>query len=283
MISVRMRASRKGRCRKPVKLQSAGVNRSVQAPQIHISGAEGLYDETSTGRIVSEYLARAMGHPRGAPDKIVITIEKISRRPRKIKGLSVRTLKSSSPAESISDLGRLADAMGITRVAFKESLRLLRAGKTVRGACLLCAETGRRLDHDPDRGIRVSRLGISRDAEKVLSRQLGLCGIDNSTVREAVILASKVAAEKDIIAEICISDDPDYTTGYFSSRRFGYVRIPHIKKPGSRKGGRIFFLGKDADIDSAVDFLEETPALLDTCSACMGIFTIDEILDLHHR
>ena len=61
-------------------------------------------------------------------------------------------------------------------------------------------------------------------------------GLNNTTVKEAIILASKVAACRQVTAELCISDDPGYTTGYISSKKYGYVRIPHIKKKGEKNG-----------------------------------------------
>ena len=49
-------------------------------------------------------------------------------------------------------------------------------------------------------------------------------------VKEALMLASKAASWPDVIAEVCISDDPDYTTGYIASKELGYLRIPNIKR-----------------------------------------------------
>ncbi len=103
--------------------------------------------------------------------------------------------------------------------------------------------------------------------------------MNNSTVKEALILASKVAACRQVTAELCVSDDPEYTTGYVSSGRHGYVRIPHIKKKGEKKGGRVFFLEEDADIGSVIGFLEKTPVIINSLSPCYGVRTINEIID----
>lgn len=60
-----------------------------------------------------------------------------------------------------------------------------------------------------------------------------------------------------IIGEICISDDPEYVTGYVSSKEIGYRRITKMKRMGSEKGGRIFlFRGTDAEEQKAIDFLQ---------------------------
>jgi len=133
------------------------------------------------------------------------------------------------------------------------------------------------------RGVRASRFGIDRPAEKSLSRQLNTLGINTQTVREALVLASKVASCGDVVAEVCISDDPDYTTGYVASAHLGYVRIPHIKKKRDRRGGRIFFLKEDADIRRVIQYLEKAPAIIENITACFGEKTIDEIIDRHHQ
>jgi 6-carboxyhexanoate--CoA ligase len=65
-----------------------------------------------------------------------------------------------------------------------------------------------------------------------------------------------------VLAELCISDDPNYTTGYVASRRFGYVRIPCIKRKGSPCGGRVFFIQEEADVKKIVEYLERTPVVM---------------------
>ena len=43
----------------------------------HISGAEGIYSGDEIYKICSAYVARALEHPRGRTDAIVITLESI--------------------------------------------------------------------------------------------------------------------------------------------------------------------------------------------------------------
>ena len=57
------------------------------------------------------------------------------------------------------------------------------------------------------------------------------------------------------------------------------MRIPHIKKKGEKKGGRVFFLEEDADIDNVIGFLEKKAVIINSLSACYGVRTIDEIID----
>jgi 6-carboxyhexanoate--CoA ligase len=109
----------------------------------------------------------------------------------------------------------------------------------------------------------VSRLGIDKASEKRLTHKLSAMHINNHIVKEAVILASKVASCNDVVAEVCISDDPDYTNGYIASRTFGYLRIPNIKNPGELHGGRVFFLRENFGIEKVRDYLERKPVLLE--------------------
>jgi len=55
--------------------------------------------------------------------------------------------------------------------------------------------------------------------------------------QEAIVLASKVVSAPRIIAEICMSDDPDYVTGYVAAPSIGYQRTTRLKEPGGPDGG----------------------------------------------
>ena len=61
-------------------------------------------------------------------------------------------------------------------------------------------------------------------------------GNEKNHYEEAIVLATKVANCPGIIGEICISDDPEYVTGYVSSKEIGYRRITKMKRMGSEKG-----------------------------------------------
>jgi 6-carboxyhexanoate--CoA ligase len=152
----------------------------------------------------------------------------------------------------------------------------------MRGATLITAEKGGRLEPDRQRGIRVSRHGITKPALKELSSKLSKYDINTDTVQEALILASKVSSCKHVIAELCVSDDPDYTTGYVASRDFGYVRIPHIKNKGSKSGGRAFFVKEGIDIGNVIEYLERMPVMISKVSSCKGTASIDGILNRPH-
>jgi 6-carboxyhexanoate--CoA ligase len=255
--SVRMRASRGSR---------------------HISGAEGLFLEGAFPEAANRYARRALSHPRGRPDSVVITVERLRKRPRNVAALRLCTLKCASTREAGVLVRKLLQEAGVSAAATEAAARLLRSKDPLRGAALLSARTGARLDPDPQRGVRATRMGIEGKAMRALSRRLSKLGINNSTVKEALVLASKVASAPGVLAELCVSDDPDYTTGYVASRRFGYVRIPHIKKAGSQRGGRAFFVNEGAGIEKMVEFLETAPVIIDRLSSVTGTVGLEELV-----
>ena len=248
-------------------------------PEIHISGAEGIYEEKEIAKIIRAYTLRALSHQKGRPDSIVISLEEIKQKPQSIQSLPVRTLACRSTLQARGLVRKVLNSCGISHYAIKTSFSVIDRLNTMRGAALVLSQSGRRKEQDKERGIRASRLGISRYADRILTRNLQDLGINNTTVKEAIILASKVAACREVIAEFCVSDDPGYTTGYISSKKYGYVRIPHIKKKGERTGGRVFFIEEHADIDSVAGFLENTPVIINSVSPCYGTKTADEIID----
>jgi len=274
MWNIRMRASKKtGRQGE----KSPADNHC--SPELHISGAEGIFGEKEIAKIVRGYIDRALSHPKGRPDTIVVCAEELTRRPLQIHSLPVTTLSSRSSVQTGSLTQNLLRTCGLSEKAIRAALDVINSPDSMRGAALVLSVSGRRVEPDKKRGIRASRLGITRSAQGVLSRKLGKYGINNATVREAIILASKVAACKEVIAELCVSDDPGYTTGYIASGNFGYIRIPHMKKKGEKKGGRIFFVGEYADVDAVREFMEKTPVIIGNVSPCFGSRTIDEIID----
>lgn len=242
----------------------ASKNRSqnFKTYEIHISGAEGIYEEAEILKIVKGYTKRALNHPRGKPDKIVITIEEIKQKPKKIQLLPVTTLRCKSPDEAKKIIFQTLSDIGVSKKGINNSFKVLNSQKTMRGAALILEESGIRMEPDRKRGVRVSRLGIEETAKKALAWKLSKMRINTTTVKEALILASKVTSHPDVTAEICISDDPDYTTGYIATKNLGYLRIPNIKKHGEKHGGRVFIIKEDANIDRLIHYLEKIPVIV---------------------
>ena len=229
---------------------------------IHISGAEGLFEASEVEKVIQGYYRRALNHSRGLPDEIIITMQKIQEKPLAVSLLPVSTAHCESPGEAREIVSSLLSDSGIAAKAIKSALKVVTGKRTMRGASLMLSRSGVRVEPDRERGVRVSRLGIDKETERRLSRRLSRMGINTQTVKEAIILASKVASCKGIVAELCVSDDPDYTTGYVASRRLGYVRIPNVKRKGSLSGGRVFFVEEDAKVGGIIEYLERKPVIV---------------------
>ncbi|MDP3260207.1 MAG: 6-carboxyhexanoate--CoA ligase [Thermodesulfovibrionales bacterium] len=296
MFSIRMRASRK------VKSQKSKIKKTLNSQlstlnSEHISGAEGIYEKSEIQKICEKYIKRALTHSRGKPDEIIITIEKIRQKPKTISLLPVITLDCNSPEKARKIITQKLESLGISKKAIDNGFVVLNSKKTMRGASLLLLKSGARVEPDKERGVRVSRMGIGKAIEKKLSKILsnivipakagiqtpsdrknGTDGfrvkpgmtnsrftrmkINTTTVKEALVLASKAASWPDVIAEACISDDPDYTTGYIASKEFGYLRIPNIKREKKMHGGRVFFIRETADIAGLTAYLEKKPVII---------------------
>ena len=72
-----------------------------------------------------------------------------------------------------------------------------------------------------------------------------------------------MAHHPNIVAELCISDDPDYVTGYIAAKEIGYVRITTLKPLGSSDGGRVFlFRGNQAELADCIDYLQHQKVLV---------------------
>ncbi len=243
--------------------RSAGRQKASQQSR-HISGAEGLYESHEIQKILKDYLSRAISHPRGMPDNIVITVEKVTQKPIKVSLLPVLTIQCNSRREARKFLQAFLSDLGVSEKAVRKGIRIVTGSKAMRGASLIRSGSGVRVEPDKARGVRVSRFGIEKISQKDLSRELTRKGINTSTVKEAMTLASKVASCEGVTAELCVSDDPHYTTGYLASRKLGYVRIPHIKREGSMCGGRVFFIDEKAEVDRMTEYLEKIPVFAET-------------------
>lgn len=227
----------------------------------HISGAERIVSYERVGEISKAMLERAFSHTRGQADFINIVVEKIEESHiQEVPLLSIQTVAGRDVAESHQAAERALHEVGVTVAAAKRGMAaLLSLPDSMRGAMLLCAETGQRVDDTQARGVRVSRMDIG-DEDGFIGMLEGE-GINNTHVREALVLASKVAATPSLVAELCWSDDPDYTTGYVASAA-GYIRIPHCKPMGSAIGGRVFFVKPDAPISMIREYLEQQPVIV---------------------
>ncbi|UCD36353.1 MAG: 6-carboxyhexanoate--CoA ligase [Nitrospiraceae bacterium] len=243
---------------------------------VHLSGAEGIYDPDVIGTIVKNYTGRALLHDRGGADEIHLAVEELTETPRKIPSLPLCTVNTRNPESAKKAAMKILTSVGITERAVEEALNALDVGISMRGAMLMDIE-GVRLEPDLLRGVRVTRMGTSEKAAQQLSAKLGRLGLNNDTVKEALVLASKVHRYRMVLGELCISDDPSYTTGYVATRAHGYVRLPRIKKKGVPCGGRAFFI-TGGEVKELIKYLQRTPVLIDEIRPCSGSVTLKELL-----
>ena len=120
----------------------------------------------------------------------------------------------------------------------------------ITGAIILSAQTGQRLDSTEQRGIRVTQLAF---------KTCKCNGEISERVKDARALATCINAFEGVKAELCVSDDLHYTTGYFASPKLGYRRIFNIKEKGTCHGGRIIFVDEGINLNEYVSFLETVP------------------------
>lgn len=126
------------------------------------------------------------------------------------------------------------------------------------------AITGERLEYDPARGVRVSRMDLLSTSRPDVEALLAAAGLGHHRVIEALVLSGKVLQAPGIVAELCWSDAPDYVTGYVAAPQRGYQRISQLKTAGDKHGGRVFFVDRSkVAVPVLVDYLERQPVLFD--------------------
>ncbi len=225
----------------------------------HVSGAERLVERSRLEETVAELLRRPSAY-----DRIVVTVEEVEKVQSVRESLPVFSyhLKTVTAGRRFA-LEKLV-ASGVPEHIARKGLRLLAegpapGGAVMRGAVLLSVESGQRLEEDSARGVRTVRVDW-RDRERV-REQLKEMGMTERTL-DALALATKNVL-CGVVAELCWSDDPDYTTGYVASERVGYVRIAPLKEEGDPRGGRIYFIRGDL-LPQLVECLERKAVLIES-------------------
>nr|WP_224784308.1 6-carboxyhexanoate--CoA ligase [Corynebacterium amycolatum] len=233
-------------------MSTYSIRMRSSADGCHISGAERLAPATELPQLASAMTNRALHHDKGRPDTIHITVDKIEESTISTVPALVPFLESnSSPGDARKLITQRLHAAGIQAADIAVEMAYSLTG--LRGAALIDASSGERLDPNPARGVRVSTF----DAISHPSKD---CAKDH--FHEALILASKVHSAPGIVAEICLSDDPFYTRGYLALDGI-FHRIPNIKDHGSTLGTRIFIVEPGTDIPELIDYLENTPVYIE--------------------
>lgn len=219
----------------------------------HVSGAERILESTEIAKATSRLTERALHHSLGQADFINLKIEALDPdHVRYLDALPVSTKPCDTIEESFQLMEELLKDLGIS--APESLVKLLQDIYPMRGAVLYDVATQQRLEPDKNRGIRVTYMDSTEAATDSSSK---------NHFREALVLATKVISTPGMLAELCMSDDPEYVTGYIASRKHGYVRLTPLKKLGDPHGGRIFiFDSRLAAVETAIHYLEKEPVLV---------------------
>lgn len=248
IYSIRMRASQAG---------------------MHVSGAERIVAEGEIEHVAGLLVNRAMSHERGRPDTVTLSLDLLAKADivrRAVLPVIVLEAEGHGAGRSIA-VRELVNA-GVTEAAASAALNMITSGASptggnMRGAMVVDAQTGGRLEPDRVCGIRARAVDYDQEFAGELAGVLCNHGLAGSHFREAAALATKVAGAPGIVAELCISDDPSYVTGYVASPRGGYVRITPMKPSGDPMGGRAFFVDPARyDLDTFIRYMRETPVLV---------------------
>lgn len=221
---------------------------------LHVSGAERILEQNDISGAVSALTERALHHGLGRADFINIKMEEV--RPEQLEYLDALPV-SKRPAQTVEETYQIMRSMlcelGLEAKA-DELIELLRHNHPMRGAVLYDVATSKRLEPDKERGIRVTYMDAAGAASNSSCK---------NHFREAIVLATKVVHAPGIIAELCLSDDPDYLVGYLASLKHGYVRLMPMKEMGNSRGGRVFiFDSSKAKAEDAINFLEKQRVLV---------------------
>lgn len=233
----------------------------------HVSGAERLVPEEDLETATLELLRRA--RERSVPaEHLRISVDEVSlERVHRSRCLDVRTLRASDPEASRELAEAILAQAAIAPAAIGAAFTLLKQGAAgdgvpLRGAALLDALTGERLDPDAARGVRASRFDYAPEVRDEVGRALVQAGVGHFRTYEALAVATKVLWAG-VAAELCWSDDRDYVAGYVATASAGYVRFPQFK-PAGATGGRVFFVRDRTQTESLMECLQQECLLIDT-------------------
>ena len=233
----------------------------------HCCGAERIAPAGDLPGLAAELVARALAHSSGAPEAVHCHVDCL---PDAIPCRPLPDVHTHAVPDWITGRACARSLLlraGVTAAAADLALQLLAdgpapGGRVMRGAMLVDALTGRRLEADPARGVRVSRMDLDPQARTGILSTLAAAGLGHQRVAEALVLAGKALQAPGVVAEVCWSDDPDYLAGYVADPQVGYQRITCLKEAGDRHGGRALFV-RTAGLDphALVDFLERQAIL----------------------
>lgn len=249
LYSVRMRASNRG---------------------CHVCGAERIVAESEVSKLAADLTQRALRAGNGKPDEVHCTVERIAAEAISyfsLPDITINLVDNYREGRALAE--QLLMNAGVNRPVACQAVSLLATGagpggQVMRGAVIMDMASGQRLEEDPARGVRVSRMDLTSNCRAELEPLLSAADLGHRRVVEALTLAGKVMRAPGIVAELCWSDDPHYTTGYVAAPQFGYQRISALKEQGDPLGGRVLFVDTGlVDLKEFVDYLELRPVLFE--------------------
>ena len=232
---------------------------------IHISGAERIVNSKELEKTVLNILKKVN---RENADFISIKIKRLNRKPILLKkSLCIKELKFNDFKDANNfAINYLSEITGIKKERLSYLINLIHSGaspngENMRGA-IIVNQRGERLELDKYRGVRTTTVDFINRED--ISKKLLDLGFTERTL-DALALSTKNLYNQNILAEYCVSDDMDYITGYVATKE-EYIRIFPLKEKGNRKGGRIYFVKNDTDINELYNYLENYPILIeDVC------------------
>ena len=233
----------------------------------HISGAERILREDEVEQELINVYRRAITHERGKPDFINFKIEEINEEDIIYKKrLNINQHHVNSKDEGLDLAKEILMKNSVSKESANKAIEtLLSLEDSMHGAMLFDKDSGERIDNKGMKGVRVTGIA-SADVAKY-RKSLKNDGREGLHLEEALILASKIASSKGIVAELCWSDDPSYVIGYVGTKE-NYERIPILKDEGNPIGGRVFFvdanqLNDDYTLDDLIAHLEKQVVLIE--------------------
>lgn len=226
---------------------------------VHVSGGERIAEQTKLKQIVDELLDRPAEF-----DFMNIKIEKISKVTYIKKSLDIYTYIFKDYIQANKFAAQLISAeTGINIDIVERNINLIHTGaaengNVMRGAMIVDME-GNRREFDKNRGVRTT--GVDFVNREDITHQLLGKGFTTRTA-DAVAIATKNLNSEHILAEYCISDDPEYLFGYVAVKG-RYIRLFPLKEKGNPKGGRIYFVKKNTDINQLYEYLEKENILIE--------------------
>ncbi|MFN4319575.1 MAG: 6-carboxyhexanoate--CoA ligase [Aquificaceae bacterium] len=229
----------------------------------HVSGAERIVGVEEVEKTIKKLLKRPRQY-----EKMVITLEKLEEIEYIPRALPIKSYDFKRVEEAHSFAIGVLSKEGVSEDLALRGIELLKGGPNpkggnMRGAALLDINTGERLEPDQERGIRTVRFDWKdREYIRRLLKERGIKRFYLERLLDALALATK-NIHCGVIAELCWSDDPDYTTGYVAGKSIGYVRIKPMKEEGVPIGGRVYFVKRDS-LERIISCLERKALLIES-------------------